>query len=83
MFLAAVFVIGFVALMLWSAVIAWHIHTYVLQDDRVHKIMFAVFAAGNIVFMLACALLFLRVPWQEISIGAFGNIPEQFKSMLP
>ena len=81
MILAAIFGIGFIALVLWSAVIAWHIHTYVLQDDRVHKIMLTVFMAGNIVFVVAGLVLFLRVSWQEISAGVFENLSEQFGNL--
>ncbi|MDP3963495.1 MAG: hypothetical protein Q8Q39_03285 [bacterium] len=70
MFFLALSAFIFIGLLIWSATIAWHLHTYVVKDDEMHTRMLKIFIAGNAVFLVVILSLFAAVPWKELSLEA-------------
>lgn len=83
MLLAILYGVIFFGLCVWSAVIAWHLHTYVLRDDKVHGRMFAAFFGGSLVFIGIILILFVRVPWNKVSKNLGPDIARHFRGIVP
>ncbi len=83
MFIAAVFLIIFLAILSWNAVIFWYLKRYVIEDDRVHHGMIAVFSGGNAVFAAVIILLFLRVSWSDTASSITDDLMIQLDNIYP
>ena len=83
MFILLVFAFIFIGILIWSATIAWHLHTYVLKDDLMHNRMLKIFIIGNVACIVLILILFSAVPWKELSLEALtAGLSGQIETLL-
>ncbi|MDO8558451.1 MAG: hypothetical protein Q7S09_04685 [bacterium] len=82
MIIVVFFLVAFLAILSWNAVILWYLKKYIVEDDRVHHSMIAVFTGGNAVFVAVIILLFLRVSWNDAASSIADDLTVQLNNIF-